>query len=66
MNNPDVKSTEALIDWVNLKLRFIDGILREARSTSNYGKEIQYAGMRDAYLEFLGKLGAEKQSEQAA
>ena len=55
-----------LIDWVNCKLRFINKIIEEARASSNYGKEIQYAGMRDAYLEFLKKLDINQEEEQAA
>ena len=58
---------EELTDWINIKLRFIDAIIKEARLSRNYGKETQYRGMREAYLEFLNKLGSEQQlAEQAA
>jgi len=61
----DKERVEELTDWVQLKLRFIEGVIREARQSSNYGKEIQYVGMQEAYLEFLTKLGAEAEPEEA-
>ena len=66
MENQDHTTVSELIEWINCKLRFIDKIIAQARACSNYGKEIQYVGMRDAYLEFLKKLDFDQEGEKAA
>lgn len=66
MKMQDKKAIEELSDWIQVKLKFIDSIIREAKSSCNYGKEIQYVGMREAYVEFLNKLDADQQNELAA
>ena len=66
MKRQDAKRLEELSDWIQVKLKFIDAIINEARASCNYGKEIQYKGMREAYIEFLNKLDHEQRNEQAA
>ena len=53
-------------NWINMKLKFINAIIKQAQQSHNYGKEIQYAGMREAYLEFLQKINSEHFGEAAA
>jgi len=56
---------EDLEDWINCKLRFVEQVIQQSRANSNYGKETQYKGMRDAYQELLGKLSQVPEDEVA-
>ncbi len=60
------KKTQDLRDWINMKLRFINSIIKQAQLSHNYGKETQYVGMREAYLEFLNMLDSEQFGDAAA
>jgi hypothetical protein len=60
------KNRQEMSDWINMKLKFINAIIKQAQLSHNYGKEIQYAGMREAYLEFLQKINSEHFGEAAA
>lgn len=60
------KQREEMTDWINMKLKFINAIIKEAQLSHNYGKEAQYCGMREAYLEFLQKISKEPWREAAA
>ena len=53
---------EELVDWINNKLRYIDVVIQQAQEDSNYGKETQFKGMREAYQELLEKLNPLKEA----
>lgn len=56
MRNQEV---EKLNNWLISKLRFVNKNIQDAQDTKNYGKEIQFASMKEAYQELLAKLQKE-------
>ncbi len=50
------KQLDELNKWLDLKLEFVNTIIKEAKTSKNYGKETQYQGMKDAYIECINQL----------
>jgi len=52
--NPE--KLQILIRWLNEQIRYANDTIQESRQNNNYGREIQYEGIRDAFMRCLNKL----------
>ncbi len=52
--NPE--QLQQLIKWLNIQIVRLTESIQEAHQTNNYGRELQYQGMRDAFQKFLNKF----------
>lgn len=53
---PYQKQMKELLTWLTSRIEYAETIVAEARKCHNYGKEIQYASMRDAYLKCIQQI----------
>lgn len=60
--NPD--QLQQMIKWLNLQILHLTESIKEAHQTNNYGREIQYGGMRDAFQKFLNKFNNTKEGKE--
>ncbi|MCW3102957.1 MAG: hypothetical protein JWO09_1397 [Bacteroidetes bacterium] len=47
---------QEMVQWLNQQIAHINHAINEAHNESNYGRESQYEGMRDAFMRCLNKL----------
>jgi hypothetical protein len=47
MNNEQLQD---LLRWLSSQIEHSTNVIKEAKSTSNFGREAQYEGMRDAFI----------------
>jgi hypothetical protein len=47
---------QEMVQWLNQQITHINHSINEAHKESNYGRESQYEGMRDAFMRCLKKL----------
>lgn len=52
--NPE--QLQQMVKWLNLQILHLTESIKEATQTNNYGRKIQYEGMRDAFKKFLVKF----------
>ncbi len=52
--NPD--QLQQMVNWLNLQIGHLTKSIKEAHRSDNFGRELQYEGMRDAFIVFLIKL----------
>jgi hypothetical protein len=52
----DPEQLKQMIKWLNLQISHLTESIKEAHQTNNYGREIQYQGMLDAFKKFLNKF----------
>lgn len=52
--NPE--QLQQMVKWLNLQILHLTESIKEAHQSNNYGREIQYEGMRDAFKKFLTKF----------
>jgi hypothetical protein len=45
-----------ILNWLNEQIRYANETINESKRTQNYGREIQYEGVRDALMRCLNKL----------
>ncbi|MBL4624739.1 MAG: hypothetical protein JKY42_06325 [Flavobacteriales bacterium] len=45
-----------LISWLNEKIEFTNGLIERAHQTKNYGREVQYEAMKNAFIDCLDHL----------
>lgn len=45
-----------LVTWLNQQIDFTSKLIEQAHLTKNYGKEVQYLAMKEAFSKCLGKL----------
>jgi hypothetical protein len=60
--NPD--QLQQMIKWLNLQILHLTESIKEAHQTNNYGREIHYEGMRDAFQKFLNKFNNTKEGKE--
>lgn len=51
----DTDQLQNMINWLNLQIGHLNKAIKEAHQANNYGRELQYEGMRDAFIIFLIK-----------
>ncbi len=44
-----------MVNWLNQQIGYLTKSIKEARQSNNYGRELHYEGMRDAFMIFLIK-----------
>jgi hypothetical protein len=47
---------QEMVQWLNQQIAHINHSINQAQLESNYGRESQYEGMRDAFMRCLNKL----------
>lgn len=47
---------QQFLAWLNEQIRHANSTMNESRSHQNYGREAQYAGMKEAFEKCLVKL----------
>ncbi|MES2592133.1 MAG: hypothetical protein V4608_09625 [Bacteroidota bacterium] len=52
--NPE--QLQQMVKWIDQQIMHLDDSIIEAQKANNYGRKIQYEGMRDAFTKCLGKL----------
>ena len=57
--NPE--QLQQMINWLNLEIVRLNESINEAHETNNYGRKIQYEGMRDAFTKFLIEFNKTKE-----
>ena len=50
------KKLQELINWLNNQINYTGNVIHESHNACNVGREIQYEGMRNAFIECLDKL----------
>lgn len=60
--NPE--QLQQMIKWLNLQIQHLTESIKEAHQTNNYGREIQYEGMREAFKKFLNKFNSTKDEKE--
>ncbi|TND09633.1 MAG: hypothetical protein FD123_990 [Bacteroidetes bacterium] len=49
---------QQLLAWLNNQIHHANTAINESRELQNYGREAQYAGMKEAFEKCLGQLSA--------
>lgn len=52
----NTEQLQNLIRWINDQIKHANETINESRKVQNYGREIQYEGVRDALMRCLNKL----------
>ena len=52
--NPD--QLKQMMQWLNQQITHLNESIIEAHQTNNCGRETQYEGMRDAFMNCLNKI----------
>lgn len=52
----NAEKLQILIRWLNEQIKYANDTINESRRNSNYGREIQYEGIRDAFMRCLNRL----------
>ena len=52
----DKEQLRELVQWLNKQIDYSNKIINESHSTSNFGREAKYEGIREALIECLHKL----------
>ena len=52
----NTEQLQQMVQWLNHQIIYLNKSINEAHETHNYGRETQFAGMRDAYMSCLNKL----------
>lgn len=60
--NPE--QLQQMVKWLNLQILHLTESIKEAHQSNNYGREIQYEGMRDAFKKFLTKFTSTKEEKE--
>lgn len=47
---------QEMVHWLNQQIAHLNDAIKEAHQTNNLGREVQYEGMRDAFMRCLNKL----------
>jgi len=47
---------QEVVHWLNQQIVHLNEAINEAHKTNNLGREVQYEGMRDAFMRCLNKL----------
>ena len=47
---------QEMVQWLNKQIVHANEAINEAHNLNNYGREIQYEGMRDAFMRCLNML----------
>jgi hypothetical protein len=47
---------QEMVQWLNQQIVHINQSINKAHAESNYGRESQYEGMRDAFVRCLKKI----------
>ncbi|MBN8696033.1 MAG: hypothetical protein J0L87_05845 [Bacteroidetes bacterium] len=47
---------QEMVQWLNQQIAHLNDAIKEAHQTNNLGREVQYEGMRDAFMRCLNKL----------
>lgn len=55
----NTEQLQEFINWVNKQIEITNKGINDSQSASNYGREAQYEGMREAYLQLLRKLNSQ-------
>ena len=50
------KQLQELINWLTIQINYTGKVINESHDVSNIGREVQYEGMRNAFMECLNKL----------
>jgi hypothetical protein len=46
----NTEQLQDLIHWLSSQIEHTSNVIKEAKNTSNLGREAQYEGMRDAFI----------------
>ncbi len=52
--NPE--QLQQMVQWLNQEISHSNETINEAHQSSEYGKETQYEGMRDAFMRCLNQI----------
>ena len=47
---------QQMVKWLNQQIGHLTQAIKEAHQSNNYGRELQYEGMRDAFILFMIKF----------
>lgn len=57
--NPE--QLQQMVKWLNLQIQHLTDSIKEAHQSNNYGRAIQYEGMREAFEKFQTKFTSTKE-----
>ncbi len=60
--NPE--QLQQMVKWLNLQIQHLTDSIKEAHQSNNYGRAIQYEGMREAFEKFLQKFTSTKEEKE--
>lgn len=52
----NTEQLQQMVNWIDQQIMHLNDSIIEAQKSNNYGRKIQYEGMRDAFSKCLGKL----------
>lgn len=52
----NTEQLQEVLEWLKSQISYANATINEAHETHNFGREVQYEGMRDAFMRCLNKL----------
>ena len=56
----DTQQTQETLNWIQAQIAHANGVIKEAQTELNFGREAQYEGMREAYMQVLNWIDRHK------
>ncbi|MES2140843.1 MAG: hypothetical protein V4511_14135 [Bacteroidota bacterium] len=60
--NPE--QLQQMVKWLNIQIQHLTDSIKDAHQSNNYGRVIQYEGMREAFEIFLIKFTSTKEKKE--
>ena len=61
----NIEQLEQMVKWIDQQIKHLNDSIDAAQQTNNYGRKLQYEGMREAFTTCLSKLNDTKEEKNS-